>query len=122
MLTEYNTDSKQRTVINVSEVKLNTMLESVGIAEQAQKNDFKFNIFPNPTTTQCQLNYDLKIDALVTVSVYNMLGVLVYSETRFENAGNVSHELIVVNLQQGNYSVEVSTKEFKTVKKLTVIN
>ena len=122
VLTEYNTDSKQRTVINVSEVKLNTMLESVGIAEQAQKNDFKFNIFPNPTTTQCQLNYDLKIDALVTVSVYNMLGVLVYSETRFENAGNVSHELIVVNLQQGNYSVEVSTKEFKTVKKLTVIN
>jgi hypothetical protein len=51
-----------------------------------------------------------------------MLGVLVYSETKFENAGNVSREVVVVNLQQGNYSVEVSTKEFKTVKKLTVIN
>ena len=86
------------------------------------KPDFKFNIFPNPATTQCQLSYELKTDALVTISVYNMLGELVYTESKFEDAGNVSRELVIVNLQQGNYSVEVSTKEFKTVKKLTVIN
>ena len=120
VLTEYNADAKKRTVLNVSETKLTTLPETVGIKEQA-KQDFKFNIFPNPTSTQCQLSYDLKKDALVTVSVYNMLGELVYTETKFENTGSVSHELFIVNLQQGNYSVEVFTNEFKTVKKLTII-
>jgi len=121
VLTEYNVDPKKRTVLNVSETKLTSLSESVGIKEQTRP-DFKFNIFPNPATTQCQLSYEIKTEALVTISVYNMLGELVYTESKFEDAGNVSRELVIVNLQQGNYSVEVSTKEFKTVKKLTVIN
>lgn len=120
LLTEYNSDTKQRAVLNVAETKLNLLPETVGIKEQASY-ELNVNLFPNPTSTQCQLNYILKDNSIVTISIYNVLGELVYTDTKNENAGNVSHELFVVNLQQGNYSVEVSTKEFKTVKKLTII-
>lgn len=121
VLTEYNSNTKQRAVLNVAEVKLNSQPEmTVGLKEMLSY-DFKMNIFPNPTSNQCKLNYMLKENELVTVSVYNTLGEQVYTSTKFENAGLVTNELYVINLQQGNYSVEVSTKQFKATKKLTII-
>ena len=120
VLTEFDIDSKKRAVINVAEKKLTASPEVVGIKEQPKK-EFHLNIFPNPTTSLCYLNYDLTKESEVTVSVFNMLGELVYSEVSYKNAGNVSHELSINNLMQGNYSVEVLINGFKTVKKLTVI-
>jgi hypothetical protein len=120
VLTEFDVDSKKRTVINVAEKKLTSLPEVVGIKEQLIK-DFHFNLFPNPTTTLCYLNYDLTKESEVNISIFNMLGELVYSEVSYKHAGNVSHEISVNNLMQGNYSVEVLINGFKTVKKLTVI-
>jgi thiol-disulfide isomerase/thioredoxin len=120
VLTEFDIDSKKRAVINVAEKKLTPSPEVVGIKEQPKK-DVYLNIFPNPTTSVCYLNYDLTKESEVTVSVFNMLGELIYSEVSYKNAGNVSHELSINNLMQGNYSVEVLINGFKTVKKLTVI-
>jgi len=120
VLTEFDVDSKKRTVINVAEKKLTASSEVVGIKEQPMK-DFHFVIFPNPTTNICYLNYDLTKESEVTVSVYNMLGELVYSEVSYKSTGNVTQELSLKNLMQGNYSVEILINGLKTVKKLTVI-
>jgi len=120
VLTEFDVDSKKRTVINVAEKKLTASSEVVGIKDQPMK-DFHFVIFPNPTTSICYLNYDLTKESEVTVSVYNMLGELVYSEVSYKSTGNVTQELSLKNLMQGNYSVEILINGLKTVKKLTVI-
>lgn len=120
VLTEFSTDTKKRTVINVAETKLTSSPEVVGIKEQ-QKQSFNFNLFPNPSTSQCRLSYELKNDAEVIISVYSILGELIYSESSYKQIGISNHDLIVSNLMPGNYSVQVSVNGFKTTKKLTVI-
>jgi hypothetical protein len=120
VLTEFSTDTKKRTVINVAETKLTSSPEVVGIKEQ-QKQSFNFNLFPNPSTSQCRLSYELKNDAEVIISVYSILGELIYSESSYKQSGISNHDLIVSNLMPGNYSVQISVNGFKTTKKLTVI-
>ena len=120
VLTEFDSNPTKRSVINVAEAKLTALPEVVGIKEQPI-NEFTVIVFPNPTANQVYLNYDLKNESEVFISVFNMLGERVYSETSFKHSGNVSHELAVNNLLQGNYSVEILINGFKTVKKLTVI-
>jgi YbbR domain-containing protein len=63
----------------------------------------------------------LKNDAEVIISVYSILGELIYSESSYKQSGISNHDLIVSNLMPGNYSVQVSVNGFKTTKKLTVI-
>lgn len=121
VLSEYNANANKRTILNVAEVKLNSQPETnVGLHEELA-NDFKVNLFPNPTTNQCQLTYFLKTNELVTINIYNVLGNIVYSNGSFENAGTVTRDLFLVDLSQGTYSVEVKTNLFKTVKKITII-
>lgn len=121
VLSEYNADTKKRSILNVAEVKLNSNPETlVGIKELTEKT-IQLNIFPNPATTICNLSYTLQNDEYVKVSVYNLLGELVYIETKNVNAGNVMHALNISGLNSGNYSVQVSFKNTSITKKLTII-
>jgi hypothetical protein len=121
VLSEYNTDTKSRTILNVAEVKLNSNSETVVGNKDLTKTDIQLNVFPNPTTDICYLTYSLKNDEFVTINVYNTLGELVLIETKNVNAGNVTHVLNVNELRSGNYSVQVSFKNNSITKKLTII-
>jgi hypothetical protein len=121
VLSEYNADTKSRTILNVAEVKLNSNSETVVGIKDLTKTDIQLNVFPNPTTDICYLTYFLKNDEFVTINVYNTLGELVLIETKNVNAGNVTHVLNVNELRSGNYSVQVSFKNNSITKKLTII-
>ena len=108
-------------ILNSCEVKLTTNAEVLVGVKENNKADIQINIFPNPTSTSCNLNYTLQSDELVTVSVYNTLGELVYIETKNVNAGNVTHELNISELHSGNYSVQISINNNSITKKLTII-
>jgi hypothetical protein len=121
VLSEYNADTKSRSILNVAEVKLNSNPETVVGVKEIAKTEIQLNIFPNPTTDICNLNYTLKENEFVKVCVYNTLGELVYIETKNVNAGNVSHALNLSELSSGNYSVQISFKNNNITKKLTII-
>lgn len=121
LVTEYNPDTKQRTVLNAAEVKLTSNPEViVGVKEQA-KHDFNITLYPNPTSDVCNLNYTLTEQQTVKVALYNMLGELVYIETLNTGPGNTTHTLSLNQLPQGNYSVVVTFKNNSITKKLTII-
>lgn len=121
IVSEYNSDSKSRAILNVAEVKLNSNSETVVGVKDVTKTDIQLNVFPNPTSDFCYLNYSLKNEEYVTINVYNTLGELVYIETKNVNAGNVTHELNLNELHSGNYSIQVSFKNNTITKKLTII-
>jgi hypothetical protein len=121
MLNEYNAGTQDKSILNVAEAKLTARPEIIIGVNELAKNDIQLNLFPNPTTDVCHLNYTLKNDEYVKVSVYNMMGELVYIETKNVNAGNVDHLLNISNLRSGNYSVQVSFKNNSVTKKLTII-
>lgn len=121
VLSEYNADSKNRSILNVAEVKLTSKPETVVGVREITKTEIQLNVFPNPTTDVCNLTYTLQQNEFVKVSVYNTMGELVYIETKNVNAGNVIHTLNVKDLNSGNYSVQVSFKNSNITKKLTII-
>lgn len=124
VLTEYNADTKQRTVINAEEVKLNLNPEMpVGLKEL---NDvtMEFGLFPNPATNVCNISFDQTNREDMKISIYNTLGELVYSELINASVGEVSHTLQIGHLPQGNYFVTLSNNKQSrqnVTKKLTII-
>ncbi|MBP8033412.1 MAG: choice-of-anchor J domain-containing protein [Bacteroidia bacterium] len=121
VLSEYNTNTKSRAILNVAEVKLNSKAETIVGIKDLSKTNIQLNVYPNPTSDICYLSYSLQNDEFVTVNVYNTLGELVYIETKNVNAGNVTHVLNLNELRSGNYSVQVSFKNNTITKKLTII-
>lgn len=120
-LNEYNSSLNNRAVLNCEQVKLNSNAEAVvGVKELVNEN-IRLNVFPNPANDICYLNYTLNNDELITVCVYNTLGELVYIESQFKNAGNVSHALNTQFLKSGNYSVRITFKNNSVTKKLIII-
>jgi hypothetical protein len=121
VLSEYTTDTKTRAILNVAETKLNSNAEMLVSVKELTAKDIQLNVFPNPTSDICYLSYKTSNDEFVTVNVFNALGELVYVESKNVNAGNVSHELNLKELNSGNYSVQVSFKNNSITKKLTII-
>jgi len=121
VLSEYNANVYQRSVINTAEVKLNSNPEIIIGIHDLNKDLLALTLFPNPTSNYCNLNYTLQNNEFVKVTIYNTLGELVYIETKNCNAGNVNHVININDLPSGNYSVQVSFKNNNITKKLTVI-
>ena len=108
-------------ILNSDQQKLTLNSEVlVGIKEH-EKTAIQLNVFPNPTTDVCHLNFSLKNDEFVNINVYNTLGELVYIETKNVSAGNVDYILNVNALPSGNYCVQVSFRNNTVTKKLTII-
>ena len=121
VLSEYNADTKSRAILNVAEVKLTTNAETQVSVKELANTDIQLNLYPNPTTDICHLNFNLKTNEFIKINVYNTLGELVYIETKNVTAGNVDYILNLNELQSGNYSVQVSFKNNTITKKLTII-
>lgn len=121
VVSEYNADTKQRTVLNAAEVKLTSGSEIlVGLKELA-KNDIAVTAFPNPASGICYLRYTLAEPQNVQLSVYNTLGELVYIESLNTGSGTITHPLNLEHLPQGNYSVVARFKDSSATKKITII-
>jgi len=121
MVSEYDIDTKKRSILNVEEVKLTSNPETIVSVKELLSNDIRLNVFPNPTSDVCYLNYTTTNNEFVTINVFNALGELVYIETKNVNTGNVTHELNLKELNAGNYIVQVSFKNNTITKKLTII-
>ena len=121
VVSEYDIDTKKRSILNVEEVKLTSNPETIVFVKELSPKDIRLNIFPNPTSDICYLNYTTTGNEFVTINIFNALGELVYIETKNVNTGNVTHELNLKELNAGNYSVKVSFKNNFITKKLIII-
>ena len=120
-LSEYDFSAQAKTILNAAEVKLNSNSETVIGIKEHQQTTIQLNVFPNPTSDICHLNFSLKNDEYVKINVYNTLGELVYIETKNVIAGNVDYVLNLNELHSGNYSIQVSFGNNSVTKKLTII-
>ena len=118
-LSENNGTTKA--ILNSAEVKLTAAPESIVGIESIEKSEFQLTLFPNPTSDVCTLHYTLTEKQNVKISVYNLLGEIVYIESLNSSAGNVNHTLNISALTQGYYNVEVSFKNATITKKITII-
>lgn len=124
VLTEYNADAKQRTVINAEEVKLNSNPEMPVGLKELNEVTFDFGLFPNPATNACNISFYQTKREDVKINIYNTLGELVHSEFINTSVGEVNHALQLEHLTLGTYFIELSNNKrsrLGVTKKLTII-
>ena len=77
-----------------------------------EQDEFKAEIYPNPTTGECQLQYEVSGQEFVQVAVYNQLGTLMRMvSSDYEETGERTISLGTESLPSGNYVCRVRVGE-----------
>ena len=94
-----------------------TEVTSVAIAGFAELNT---NVFPNPFQDQLTVQYDLAIDAEVSIRLINALGATVRNiqTSTMETAGAQSHQMQIADLVPGIYFLSVETSTGRSLHKV----
>jgi hypothetical protein len=78
--------------------------------------------YPNPFNPTTQISYSIKSNGLVTLKVYDMLGVEVASlVNENQEAGEYSIEFNASNLSSGIYVYRIASGNFVDTKKLILL-
>jgi hypothetical protein len=105
LVQEYNDNPNMRTILNASETKL--LQAPNGIKETSELN--KLSVYPNPAATMATVELDMKADAMVTISIVDMMGqTVVVPGDNLLNAGIHSVNIPVGGLATGLYMVKVT--------------
>ena len=78
-------------------------------------------MYPNPVTNVANIQFNLPTSATVTLSIIDMNGKVVSSNTEKLNAGNNKFMFNTNMLSNGIYSVRLTSNEFVATQKLSVI-
>ena len=86
-----------------------------------QKIDLKLS--PNPFNGNSNIKYNLNKQQEVYITIYNLIGKEIIKNKKILNPriGSNSYKINSDNLKTGIYFIELKTKEFKEIKKFTVL-
>lgn len=113
-------DSFDDNLISIDDMMIRgTINPLAGIKEN--KADLNLNVFPNPSNDNAQLNFELSAETLVTITVNDIAGKLVYTENKGSLAQGRHFATINTSvLANGFYTIAVQTKNGKSTVKLIV--
>ena len=100
---------------------LNPPTVTTGLNDPLQMSVIDMQIFPNPATDEVQLKFNLTNTGKVSISLYNLSGVLLYNaEEQYGNSGLQTYSLSLqqLRLSQGIYYVKVTTDGIQGIQKL----
>ena len=94
----------------------------LGIQESSINEESKFDdmvVYPNPTSSECNVMFDLSKNGNVNIGIYNLSGRLMLNK-KFENkvSGGQNIELNVESLPRGTYIIQMTSGNQKLTKKL----
>lgn len=89
-----------------------------------QNGDIKFDVFPNPTISEFNVNFKSKVDGKITVKLYNITGQLI--QNVHDQNGKKDEEITVkvdtksLNIPKGVYFVFVEDGSQTYIKKIVL--
>ena len=94
----------------------------LGLQESSINEESKFDdmvVYPNPTSSECNVMFDLSKNGDVNIGIYNLSGRLMLNKM-FENkvSGGQNIELNVESLPRGTYIIQMTSGNQKLTKKL----
>ena len=70
-----------------------------------------FKIYPNPSNSVFNINFNSIINQDISINIYSLLGKRVFSENLILYKGNFSKILDLSSYPKGVYSLEINTKD-----------
>ena len=89
--------------------------------DEINQENYEFNIYPNPSGGQVKLLMNFPISDIKQLSIYDIMGNMVYQETDYRFLLNNEQVLDLNFLPNGIYSIYFSTTNFRGYKKLLVV-
>ncbi len=102
---------------NTVEIPQGLWIDYTGIADNTLQS---MSIYPNPATTNAMLAVSTTESANATVTIFNLMGQMVYSSNVGLNEGNNLININVSDLRAGVYMVNVKTNKGTSTQKLIV--
>ncbi len=99
-----------------AEVLTGTIACPVGLEDVLAQNSL--SIYPNPTSNQFQVEFDLLATNMVQLTVQNILGQAVYQTEQTLLNGAYQHSIDMSDLASGVYLLSISVGEERLVKKV----
>jgi hypothetical protein len=113
-------DSFDDNLISIDDILIRGNNTPLGVAN-ASKGDIGLNVFPNPSTDNAQVNYNLANETNVTINIYDVAGKLISSENKGSEAAGRHFSLInTSDMANGFYTVTVLTNNGSTTTKMIV--
>lgn len=103
-----------------SPVATNTVSNTVGVTSVINiSNKIDFSVFPNPTTDEIKISFNLNSSSEIEIELYNSLGqnVKIFSKAKYE-AGKHIINFSVANLPVGVYHLKFSADDQVVVKRV----
>lgn len=114
----FHQNSTDDNLISIDDVMIRGTLPN---AIQENELNINLNLFPNPATDKVQVNYELKAETAVTISLFDVTGKLVSVETKAAQPQGRQFAFInVADLAKGFYTVSVKTNNGTSTAKLIV--
>jgi len=109
IVAEFGINTHDRTVLNATKTKLTGNSELIGL-DESSINSFAFSVFPNPSNGELYLNLSEKqLNKNLLISVKDMLGRTVHSETLYSNMH--INDLNLKHLLDGVYLLEIGQND-----------
>lgn len=100
-------------------IKRSSSMWAVSVNE-ASLNENNLTIFPNPATESFTITFEAGATGNATVTLRDMTGKTVYTNTLTNASGTVTHSVDVGHLPSGLYTTELRYNDQTLVRKLTI--
>jgi hypothetical protein len=98
-----------------------TIILTTTSINNAVKNNISIDVYPNPAANVANIQFNLPTATTVTLSIIDMNGKVISSNTEKLNAGKNLFLFNTKILTNGIYSVRLTSNEFVATQKLSVI-
>jgi hypothetical protein len=95
-----------------------TVTETTGLVNSSAFDGIQ--IYPNPNSGQFTLKLNPMVDERLDIKVLNMIGKPVYNKTSIDVSRGIEMIFNLDHLPGGLYYLEISGKEYKTVRKIVI--
>ncbi len=86
-------------------------------------SDLDINIYPNPVRERSMLNFDFaKVVSPATITIFNILGEVVFSEQVSETDGEICVGVEMNNIAAGIYFARIATVNLTTTQRVLVLD
>jgi GEVED domain/Secretion system C-terminal sorting domain len=92
-----------------------------GASIEEQGSISNFEIYPNPSSTESTISFNLTNSDMTSIQIFNFLGELVYTAEANFIAGPNTLKVNTSTLEKGTYIVSISTSEGIVSKRISVL-
>lgn len=88
---------------------------------ESLNDQIDIKVYPNPFEDGIQINFNSTLKDKFTVSIYNQLGQVIYSETNDIFIGDNLIKLSDLNLNDGIYYLSINSESFRYTGKIVCV-